>query len=58
MLPIEALADVYQGLARAGRGAGVRRGEWMLKIVESSDLRDDGWLDLDGLRHSFSSMYR
>ena len=28
----------------------MRRGEWMLKIVESSDLRDDGWLDLDGLR--------
>ena len=22
----------------------------MLRIVESSDLRDDGWLDLDGLR--------
>ena len=44
------IADVYQGLARAGRGAGARRGEWMLRIVESSDLRDDGWLDLDGLR--------
>ena len=44
------IAIVYQGLARAGRGAGAGRGEWMLRIVESSDLRDDGWLDLEGLR--------
>ena len=50
MTPIVELADIYQGLARAGRGAGARRGEWMLRIVESSDLRDDGWLDLNGLR--------
>ena len=44
------ITHVYQGLARAGRGAGARRGEWMLRIVESSDLHDDGWLDLGGLR--------
>ncbi len=44
------LADVYQGLARAGRGAGARAGDWQLRIVESSDLHDDGWLDIDGLR--------
>ena len=50
MQSIAELADVYQGLARAGRQVGSRRGEWMLRIVESSDLRDDGWLDLDGLR--------
>ena len=50
MTSIVELADIYQGLARAGRGAGARRGEWMLRLVESSDLRDDGWLDLDGLR--------
>ena len=50
MVSIEGIAEIYQGLARAGRGAGSRRGEWMLKIVESSDLRDDGRLDLDGLR--------
>ena len=50
MIPISRLADVYQGLARAGRGAGARSGEWMLRIVESGDVRDDGWLDLDGLR--------
>ena len=50
MTPVEALADVYQGLARAGRGAGARAGDWKLRIVESSDLHDDGWLDIDGLR--------
>ena len=50
MIPIGAIADVYQGLARAGRGAGARRGGWMLRLVESRDLRDDGWLDLNGLR--------
>ncbi len=44
------IAEVYQGLARAGRGAGTRAGDWKLRIVESSDLRDDGWLDLDDLR--------
>ena len=50
MIPISRLADVYQGLARAGRGAGARSGEWVLRIVESGDVRDDGWLDLHGLR--------
>ena len=50
MQSINRIAEIYQGLARAGRGAGARRGEWMLRVVESSDLRDDGWLDLDGLR--------
>ncbi len=44
------IAQVYQGLARAGRGAGARHGEWMLRIVESSDLHDDGWLELDELQ--------
>ena len=43
-------ADIYQGLVRAGRGAGAQQGEWMLRIVESGDVRDDGWLELDGLR--------
>ena len=50
MIPISRLAVVNQGLARAGRGAGARSGEWMLRIVESGDVRDDGWLDLHGLR--------
>ena len=50
MAPITDLADVYQGLARAGRGAGARPGEWMLRIVESGDVRGDGWLDMSALR--------
>ena len=50
MQSIAELADVYQGLARAGRQVGSRRGEWMLRIVESSNVRDDGWLDVEGLR--------
>ena len=43
-------AEIYQGLARAGHGAGARSGEWMLRLVESGDLGEDGWLKLDGLR--------
>ena len=50
MTLIEDVADIYQGLARVGRGVGARRGKWMLRIVESSDVRDDGWLALGGLR--------
>ena len=50
MTPIAAIADVYQGLARAGRGAGARPGDWTLRIVESGDIRTDGWLELDGLQ--------
>ena len=44
------LAEIYQGLARSGRGAGMRRGEWLLRLVESGDIQDDGWLELEGLR--------
>ena len=50
MTPIERIADIRQGLARVGRGAGAQRGQWMLRIVESSDVRDDGWLDVTGLK--------
>ena len=50
MQSVAELADVSHGLARAGHGIGVRRGRWMLRIVESSDVRDDGWLALGGLR--------
>ena len=50
MIPLAELANIYPGLARVGRGAGARRGQWMLRIVESSDVRDDGWLDVEGLR--------
>ena len=50
MGPLTRFADVYQGLARAGRGAGVRQGPWHLRIVESGDVREDGWLVLRDLR--------
>ena len=46
MLGVEA----YQGLVRSGRGAGAREGDWALRIVESGDVSDNGWLHLDGLR--------
>lgn len=49
MKSIAELANIHQGLSRAGHGAGARRGPWMLRIVESSDVRDDGWLDMDSL---------
>jgi len=44
------LASVYQGIALAGRGAGARRGDWELRVVESGDLPVDGWLETAGLR--------
>ena len=43
-------AYVYQGLSTSGRGAGARRGDWRLRVVESGDVHEDGWLDLNGLR--------
>ena len=48
MHTVKELANVYQGIARAGHGVGAHSGEWMLRIVESGDVRD-GWLDLTGL---------
>ena len=50
MHPLIHFAEVFQGLARAGRGAGVRPGPWQLRLVESGDVREDGWLDLGALR--------
>ena len=50
MISIADIADVYQGLGRAGHGAGSQRGDWMLRIVESGDVKEDGWLGTDGLR--------
>lgn len=43
------LAIVSPGMARSGRGAGARPGDWTLSLVESRNLRG-GRLDLDGLR--------
>ena len=28
----------------------MRRGDWYVRLVESGDIQDDGWLDLDDLR--------
>lgn len=49
MHTVKKLANVFQGIARAGHGVGAHSGEWMLRIVESGDVRDDSWLDLTGL---------
>ncbi len=46
---IKDLAHISQGMARSGRGAGARHGDWMLHIVESGNVQD-GWLDLADLR--------
>ena len=50
MTSITTFAEINQGLARVGRGAGARPGNWQLDMVESGDIREDGWLDLRGLR--------
>ena len=50
MKSIDKVARVFQGLARSGRGAGVRIGDWRLRLIESGDVPDDGILSLDGLR--------
>ena len=44
------IARVFQGLARAGRGVGTRRGDWLLQVVESGDIQEDGWLNPCALR--------
>lgn len=46
---LTALADVRQGMARAGRGAGAHTGDWRLSVVESADVVHDR-LCLKGLR--------
>lgn len=35
------IADVRQGLALAGRGAGAQRGDWRVRVVDSADILDD-----------------
>ncbi len=44
------IAAVKNGIARSGRAAGARRGDWFLRLVESSDIPDDGWLATANLR--------
>ena len=38
------------GLSTFGRGAGVRPGDWALHQIESGDLRNSCWVDLDELK--------
>ena len=47
---INEIAYVFQGLARSGRGAGIRHGEWAVRLVESGDIHEDGWLNIRNLR--------
>lgn len=49
MVRISTLAQITQGLAMSGRGAGTRAGDWRLRIANSGDV-DTGWLATDGLR--------
>ena len=49
MTQVSDVAQVAQGLVVSGRGAGARRGDWELRLVESADI-SDGYLELDGLR--------
>ena len=50
MRRIANIANVSQGIALAGRGAGARAGDWPVQIVESGDIDDGCWLNLEGLR--------
>ena len=49
MAPIADVADVSQGMARAGRGAGARTGGWVLKVTVAADV-NGGWLEIGSLR--------
>lgn len=50
LMQLDDNASVSLGLSISGHGAGVGSGDWNLRMVESSDIRDDGWLSLEGLR--------
>lgn len=50
MTPLYAIADVLQGLARNRLEPSRAEDGWALSMVESGDIRDDGWFTTDGLR--------
>ena len=50
MRPLYSIADVYQGLARARPEPSPYSQTWAVTMVESGDIRDDGWLETDRLR--------
>ena len=50
MAMLSEIALVSQGLARVGHGVGTRRGEWFVRVAESGDISEDGWLSLEELK--------
>lgn len=50
MQQLYAIADVLQGLARNRLEPSRAEYGWALSMVESGDIRDDGWFAADGLR--------
>jgi len=48
-MTIRHIAEVRQGMALAGRGAGARSGDWPLRVVDSADIEGDR-VSLEGLR--------
>ena len=50
MAMLRDIALISQGLSRVGHGAGTRRGEWFVRIVESGDISEDRWLTVEELR--------
>ena len=50
MQQLYAIADVLQGLSRTRLEPSRAEYGWALSMVESGDIRDDGWFTADGLR--------
>ncbi len=50
MEPLYSIAEVYQGMARGRQEPSRYSQAWAVTMVESSDIRDDGWLEADRLR--------
>ncbi len=50
MQQLYAVADVLQGLARTRLEPSRAEYDWALSMVESGDIRDDGWFTAEGLR--------
>ena len=50
MAVLYSIADVYQGLSRTRLDPTAQSQGWMLSMIESGAIRDDGWLDVAGLQ--------
>ena len=44
------IASISQGLSLSGHGAGAKRGDWTLKVIESRNVGEDGRVSLEELR--------